>query len=126
MPCLPQDLYGRCYKALSPSFRLGVTLKKHYLPYALQNLELFQKLGRHSSQSSISVLVTVFRYLILITLLKRKWDYSYLKDKETEAQEMKYQSLDLDLSQRVCEACAPSTALRGHETSGTRAVSFTE
>lgn len=39
---------------------------------------------------------------------------------------MKYQSLDLDLSQCVCKTYAPSTTLCGHETSGTRAVSFTE
>ena len=39
---------------------------------------------------------------------------------------MKYRSLDLDLSQCVCKACAPSTTPCGHETSGTRAVSFTE
>ena len=39
---------------------------------------------------------------------------------------MKYQSLDLALSQCVCKAYAPSTTPCGHETSGTREVSFTE
>lgn len=39
---------------------------------------------------------------------------------------MKSQSLDLDLFQCVCKACAPSTTLCGHETLGARAISFTE
>ena len=46
--------------------------------------------------------------------------------KETEAQGIKYQSLDLDLAQSVSKAHAPSTVPCGHKTSGTRAVSFKE
>lgn len=54
-----------------------------------------------------SVLGSVFIYLIFTTLLKRK--NPCFTDKEIEAQDIKYQSLDLDLAQSVSKACAPST-----------------
>lgn len=54
-----------------------------------------------------SVLGSIFTYLILTTLLKGK--YSCFTDKAIEAQDIKYQSLDLDLAQSVSKACAAST-----------------